>query len=264
MASNDNSVSIFTSLRYDPILLNSPINTSLSGTNTPCPLYMLTFHSDRLRAAANHFNFSPEAQALCELQSVETRITEELRKYHAESSHSKATPLKVRVEIFNSDPPRAKIGLVEMPKVTLDTLYPEKMPEPNTESKWEAVLDTQPTTKSDFTRYKTNRRAQYDAARERVGIKGYLEPKEVLLWNEEGEVMEASVAAVFVKRKGEWRGMRREAGGLGSTVARWLKESGLVKTEEGEEERVRRTDVKSGDWVVLGNGARGIWGAWVR
>ena len=50
---------LFTTLRYDPILLSSDENTLLSISNPkrPTPFYMLQYHVDRLRAAAEYFDW---------------------------------------------------------------------------------------------------------------------------------------------------------------------------------------------------------------
>ncbi len=52
---------ILTSLRYDPLLLQSQENTRLSGRNDnrPSPLYMFRYHRDRLLDAAKHFQWDP-------------------------------------------------------------------------------------------------------------------------------------------------------------------------------------------------------------
>ena len=49
---------IFTSIRYDPILLASTDNAALSATvMEPSAMYMLQHHRDRLLEAAKHFQW---------------------------------------------------------------------------------------------------------------------------------------------------------------------------------------------------------------
>ncbi|EDO02966.1 hypothetical protein SS1G_05443 [Sclerotinia sclerotiorum 1980 UF-70] len=50
---------LFTSLRYDPILLQSPLNIESwpLPSPAPCPFYMLPYHRDRLQQAATHFSW---------------------------------------------------------------------------------------------------------------------------------------------------------------------------------------------------------------
>ena len=50
---------IFTSLRYDALLLESAENAELSGySGVSCPLYMLCYHRDRLIDAATNFDWT--------------------------------------------------------------------------------------------------------------------------------------------------------------------------------------------------------------
>jgi 4-amino-4-deoxychorismate lyase len=57
MASED-EFQLFTSLRYDPLLLKSDENSrSILNFVAPSPFYMLTYHRDRMVEAAQHFDF---------------------------------------------------------------------------------------------------------------------------------------------------------------------------------------------------------------
>lgn len=49
---------LFTSLRYDPQLVNSEENTKLSGNNIPSPFYNFVYHHDRFINALDHFGWS--------------------------------------------------------------------------------------------------------------------------------------------------------------------------------------------------------------
>ena len=48
---------LFTSLRYDPQLLNSSENTRASGNNLPSPFYNFTYHYERFINALDHFGW---------------------------------------------------------------------------------------------------------------------------------------------------------------------------------------------------------------
>jgi hypothetical protein len=48
---------LFTSLRYDPQLLQSSENTKLSGNNVPSPFYNFVYHYERLINALDHFGW---------------------------------------------------------------------------------------------------------------------------------------------------------------------------------------------------------------
>jgi hypothetical protein len=49
---------LFTSLRFDPQLLNSSHNTELSGNGKPSPFYNFLYHYERLVDALDHFRWS--------------------------------------------------------------------------------------------------------------------------------------------------------------------------------------------------------------
>jgi 4-amino-4-deoxychorismate lyase len=57
MATED-EFQLFTSLRYDPLLLRSDENSrSILNIVAPSPFYMLAYHRDRMVEAAQHFDF---------------------------------------------------------------------------------------------------------------------------------------------------------------------------------------------------------------
>lgn len=110
-------------------------------------------------------------------------------------------------------------------------------------------LDTQSTTSSLFTSNKTTSRAHYEAARSRVGLKDRNEPQEVILYNENGEVMEGSFRNVAFWRDGGWVSPANSSGGLPGTVRRWLIEQDLLKVGV-----IHKEDIHPGDCVLLTNG----------
>lgn len=110
-------------------------------------------------------------------------------------------------------------------------------------------LDTQPTTSSPFTSFKTTSRAHYDAARSRVGIISRTDPREVILYNDRGEITEGSFRNVSFWRGGKWVTPPGETGCLPGTVRRWLMENGLL-----HEQVIKKDDIKPGEWVMMSNG----------
>ena len=84
--------SIFTSLRYDPQLLECPENTAASSLASPTPFYLLSHHRDRMLAAATHFQYPPAATAI--LQSLEA-FEQKLQEAVDASPFAPAQPLKV-------------------------------------------------------------------------------------------------------------------------------------------------------------------------
>lgn len=87
---------IFTSIRSDVVLKDSPFNKSLSGAGEPSQFYMLRYHRDRLLSAANQFNW-PEvikflSSSAC-AHILEIKLLEHL--LHKYGSSSSLEPLKV-------------------------------------------------------------------------------------------------------------------------------------------------------------------------
>ena len=114
-------------------------------------------------------------------------------------------------------------------------------------------LDTSPTSPSLLTLHKTTSRDHYLLARSRAGLgDGYAVPEEVLLFNPEGEITEASFSNVAFWREEAWRTPKVESGGLGGVMRRWLIERGAWM-----EGTVRKADVVKGEFVLLSTGVRG-------
>lgn len=224
--------SLFSSLRYDPLLLAS----------TPSPFYLLPYHHDRLLRAANHFHWPP------------TQLTPvSLSAACLSAAASSPTPLKLRV-LLSPDGALSVSATPALP-TPLHHLQPPSLPEPGAHTPtWRVRLDTQPTEPSAHTTHKTTSRQHYDAARARTGLVGLEE--EVVLWNGRGECMEGSITSVYFWRDGAWVTPELECGGNNGTTRRWLLERGVVR--EGV---VAVGTVVAGETVLLSNGVRGVWAA---
>ena len=126
-------------------------------------------------------------------------------------------------------------------------------------------VDSQSTPATFYTEHKTTRRAHYDAARARIGVGAdRTVPKEVILWNEDGEVMDGSARIVAFWRPWDasdssdssttsqlygWISPATTSGGLTGTMRRWMIENGYMR-----EAVVHKDSVKTGEWVLLSNG----------
>ncbi|KAF8434451.1 hypothetical protein BGX38DRAFT_164418 [Terfezia claveryi] len=77
------------------------------------------------------------------------------------------------------------------------------------------------------------------------------------MYNPDGDVMEGTFTTLYFWRKeeGGWITPSLEAGGCEATVRKWLLERGVVKEGGIKVEEVRR-----GEWVVMSNAVRGVWG----
>ncbi|KAI5856991.1 aminotransferase [Tricharina praecox] len=266
-SSEEGNFSIFTTLRYDPLLLSSTANTSASSLPHPTPFYLLSHHRDRMLQAAENFSYPSSATSLLQSLSAFARRLQDAVDAEGEGA--------LRAKAILTRTGELTVELGPTPVVSLSQLYPEALPLPplpagREDMDWTVVLDQEETEPSEFTTFKTTVRGMYDHARMRVGIQGFAERREVLLWNPRGEVMEGSLTSVYVyvKREGEGEGEGAGAGwrwvtpvlgsgGQKGTTRRWALERGLA-----EEEVVMKEDVKPGDWVVLSNGLRGAWGGW--
>jgi 4-amino-4-deoxychorismate lyase len=84
---------LFTSLRYDTILLKSSENQSLCFT-TDSPLYMVTYHRDRILEAAHHFEFKSNIGLLEDGEGFQKEIVGAAEAY-MKGKNIEDTPLRV-------------------------------------------------------------------------------------------------------------------------------------------------------------------------
>lgn len=93
---------LFSSLRYDPQLLESADNTVLGpDATTPCPFYMLRYHRDRLQAASRHFGWHKLTARLSGAEGLirlEENLDVKVQKHQQDSNESQ--PLKVRLDLL--------------------------------------------------------------------------------------------------------------------------------------------------------------------
>ncbi|EPE28602.1 D-aminoacid aminotransferase-like PLP-dependent enzyme [Glarea lozoyensis ATCC 20868] len=271
---------LFTSLRYDPLLLTSPQNLTHYSppTTTPSPFYMLPLHRDRLLLAATHFSW-PLAITLLTGPSGLTTLTNFLT-----TSLPTTSPTPLKLKILLSESGILTLETTPVPSVSLETLFPTRLPppepirlkdipqvspltggvltsstlhgDPPTTNPFICTPDPQRTTPSSYSSYKTTSRAIYDDARTRINLLDYTSRREVLLVSTTGEIMEGSLTSPFFWRDGAWVTPSTESGGQIGTTRRWALERGLC--EEGV---VRVESLVEGEECWLGNGVRGFqWG----
>ncbi|KZW00517.1 D-aminoacid aminotransferase-like PLP-dependent enzyme [Exidia glandulosa HHB12029] len=232
---------LFTSLRYDPALVHS-------SWNPQSPLTVEAYHLDRLRNAAKAFDW-PQALAVVDGPDGARRFHELC--IQGAQQHADSGPVLLRVtlsidgrfEVQTFDPVQWPHDLVSLATFNPNT---DKVPYPD--ALYTVTLDTEPTPVSQFTQRKTTRRQHYDAARARAGIKTRGERREVILYNEAGDITEGSVANVSFWREGRWVTPPVSAGGLPGTIRRWLLEQGRIV-----EGNIRREDINDGEFVLLTN-----------
>ncbi len=233
---------LFSSLRYDPALLQIP-GSSLShaGWNfvNSSPLYMLDYHRDRMLSAATHWGWT----AVVEVLEGDAGL-ERLGNYIVSNiGDNVKTPLRVRVAITR----QGELSLVTgpVPKTAPANLFPALLPPPGKTQgsgleekssegipsktpEYEIFVDASRTARSEYTHFKTTLRAAYDGARQRAHI-GLPDLKEVLIVSEEGAVMEGSTTTPYVWREGRWvtpavspaYSREKGSGGQNGTSRRW-------------------------------------------
>ena len=94
--------SLFSSLRYDPGLLQSAENASVScAPGTPSPFYMARYHRDRMLLAAKHFQWDKAVSRLdgdTGLQRLNQELHAEVKNWFAANAAPESQSLKVRSE----------------------------------------------------------------------------------------------------------------------------------------------------------------------
>ena len=262
---------LFTTLRYDPLLLKAHNNPSFThaGWNythrSPC--YMLDLHRDRILRAATYWHWAavlPLLSGSPGLTTLETAIDAFLGSPCRGGDDARAYRLRVLV----NEQAELKFEKADEAPRPLEALFPSALSAekagdggPGRGPAFDVVLDREGTERSAYTHYKTTRRQMYDDARERAGLR-VGEPKEVIIVNgADGSVMEGSVTTPYFLRGGTWvtppvpSVFAEENGGAGQdgTTRRWALMNGLVV-----EKVVKADELNDGEAVWLSNGAKGF------
>lgn len=202
--------SIFTSIRFDLELKTVPgTGFKHAGWNHDheSPLYMLDFHRDRLLRAATHWQWQPVIDKL----SGDEGLRNLAQGCVDAVGPDQGSPLRLRI-VIRSDGSIDfhKFNTMPMP---LQNLLPTRLPDQglspqSTEAQQIApfilLLDDTTISRSEYTHFKTTKRAMYDAARQRAGIEVGQKKEVLILNNEDGTVMEASITTPYFWRDGKW------------------------------------------------------------
>ena len=246
---------------------------------------MIDYHRQRLVYSANYFKWEEckSHPSLKNLESWEDYLFSSVKSWQDGNSILKETPLKLRVAMRPSSEHTNdtlfgthELIRIEMSPVgmgQLDTFFPYLLNlrdgSEHEKTCYRVIVDYIPTNISHFTWLKTGKREHYNAARDRMAaILQTLRSQEkdadttavtrnceVLLFNPNGEITEASIASVYFFRGGKLvtPPIGPEYGGLSGTARRWALERGLCG-----EQVVRREDVVEGEMVWLSNGVQGF------
>ncbi|KAM0557241.1 hypothetical protein ACHAPJ_005505 [Fusarium lateritium] len=259
--------SLFTSMRYDPnleTLQSRGLNGKGWNFDNQSPLYMLDFHRDRLVRAATHWKWQPAIDRLSGangLQSLTQFISDAV-------GPSQQTPLRLRIVVSRQG--EIKVEKFNTPEVPLQNLLPTRLPSPSSAAQddepqkvanFTLLVDQASTARSEYTHFKTTKRAMYDAARQRAGI-GLADPAEVLIINQDdGSVMEGTITTPYFWRDGRWVTPPVAAqfswdegnGGQDGTSRRWALQRGIAS-----EQAVNANFLVHGEECWISNGVRGF------
>lgn len=250
---------IFSSLRYDTSLSEAE-SQKQDISNHVGPLYMLTYHRDRLLQAAQHFEWSSCVSKL-EGNQETSWLQDRIGKSHSIIGKEACCRVRVTLDMHGN----IEVEAMPTPRLNHLNLFPSQevldshLRTTEYEASadlgiiWNVFLDTEATPKSAFTLYKTTSRDMYTAARDRVHIASLASPEEVLLYNLDGEITEASLTSVYVFRHGQWVTPGSQCGGQLGVTRRWALEQRICV-----EGIVRTTDLVEGENMWLSNGVRGF------
>ncbi|KAK5719606.1 Aminodeoxychorismate lyase [Elasticomyces elasticus] len=243
----ENEPYVFTTVRWDPALLQSPENTAAS-CSIPCPFYMLEHHWTRLQMAK--WNSSLLRSSPAELLRD---LTDAVQQWRADHPDEKPDSLRVKHRVYSGGRTLTEISAI--PCIPLTRLFPRHLEYPDVDPDtivWKVCLDRQAIVTSAATMYKTGDRRYYDRARASAGIDTYAEQREVLLFNEDEEVIDASFSTPYFFREGIWVTPKANSGGQQGTTRRWALERKLCV--EGD---VTIQELRQGEVIYLSNAVRG-------
>ncbi|RYN80598.1 hypothetical protein AA0120_g10460 [Alternaria tenuissima] len=240
MDSENNEFQLFTSLRYDPLLLRSDENSrTILNFVTPSPFYMLAYHRDRMVEAAQHFDFFEVEKRLKDGTALHDELSRQVQEEIRKTGKDEAMKLRL---LFDKAA-NLTVEFTPIPAVPLSTLYPPSLDPPNSGTQqhpadtfkpspltggslnlgpsdtlpaatstppappeWKIKLDTEPTPSSPFTLLKTTKREMYDQSRQRALPDNPAGPayREVMLYNEVNELTEGTLTSLYLFRGGRW------------------------------------------------------------
>lgn len=282
----DDDFQLFTSLRFDWSLI--PVREIHPGdlgwnTESPSPLYMLTYHRDRMLKAAVHWNWTKAIQAIQGeegLGRLNQFVNSTLEERLGERWGPDCEPMRVKVLLSRDG--ELELECSPVPATALSNLFPEQLADPDADGSenpqsplggqrlgslsltppYDVYVDTDFTPASEFTHFKTTKREMYDLACQRAGLKPSDAIMEVLIVNQEsGVIMEGSRTTPYFWKSGRWITPRVAcsfdaqdgAGGQDGTTRRWALERNLAIEQD-----VKAAELVDGEAVWLSNGVRGF------
>nr|POE54306.1 aminodeoxychorismate lyase [Quercus suber] len=255
---NSDQPYVFTTIRWDTILEQSPENTAASG-NRPCPFYMLEHHYTRLQVAkwgsAWYIVDRPGGEAKNGgLSGLLHQLSTAVKRYHAEHRDQPFQALRCKLRCYPSGTTATEV--VSIPRLPLSKLFTHSFGHPNDAPvalEWTVAIDIQPTEPSEVTMFKTSSRAPYARARAAADIRSLAMTKEVLLYSPENLLLDASISTPYVYRDGRWTTPASSCGGQQGSTRRWALERKLAV--EGE---IPIGNLQDGEVIWVSNAVRGF------
>lgn len=269
--------SIFTTLRYSEAMMCWDANECFPLHRSR--FYMLRLHINRLRNAVDYFRF-PSLIFDYGSQRLEDHMADVASSKLMEHCKGDISLLhtiagRVRVTITNAGEARVECTVIPSDDHE-ETYFPKSLnpPDPFDMQRqsppiYELFLCPFSIEPLPYTRFKTNRREMYTAARAAVGLPAQptSDPVEVLCWSPGARITEGSLTSVYFYRydrngEGRWITPTVQCGGNEGTTRKWALLQGLciesIVTVDGE------AGVKEGEHCWISNGLRGFNRAVVR
>ncbi|KAF5388477.1 hypothetical protein D9757_004718 [Collybiopsis confluens] len=237
---------LLSSTRYDQHLSSLAWNNDPAG---PSPFFLLPYHFERLTEAAEQHGWEKTNQS---------HSYEKLKEKCIETTKDVEPSQVVKLRITLSQNGELNVTVSNVSSFLSDPVRLAYV-NPAIEVPWEneniisVRLDHQSTPSSIFTRTKTTHRKLYDEARARGKISS--PASEIVLFNEDSLITEASISNVCFFRDGRWLTPSVSTGCLPGVMRKWLLEKRLV--DEDDEGGLTVASISDGEWVLLSNG---VWG----
>lgn len=248
---------IFTTLRYDTALREIIVNAAASK-GALSAIYLREYHFDRLReavaATAQDGNTEYLDSVLSSPESLENAIASALMNKTEPGFRSQSEPhgpFRIRFALYHDG--STQVQCQQMPHTTAN-LFPTSLGL-DAKPTWTVCLDIQPTERSAHTSFKTSTRQAYDRARQAAECTPAAS-KEVLLYNNDRQIMDASITTPYFHRDCRWVTPPASAGGQQGTTRRWALANGICLEQD-----VPLDTLREGEIVWLSNAARGFFSA---
>jgi len=251
---------VFTSMRWD--CKAKPSKQNIGSSKEMKCVYLFKYHYDRLQNAASHRGWYDAAKSPAMKKPIDlyNRVQKAVDK-HMQETGSKG-PFKVRVMLRYHGNIEAKVA-PEISQIKQPCLYPTTFqlsshPDPASRRAdvFKVVLDALPTNRCLHTKDKTEWRHMYDYARLGASIQSYQDAKEVLLFNGDGEIMDASISTPYFLRNGKWVTPHNDCGGQTGATRRWALDNNLCNFGV-----ITADSLLHGETIWLSNAVKGFFTA---